>query len=157
MSITLKDIINLKVFKEAKILTNLKDQLDYPVDAISVMEYPVENFVRTNEIVLSTCMSCEDEEIFNKFILDMANLDATALVIALGCYVDEIPDNIIQIAEENSLAVITIPWELRFSEIVESVFTLLAKEKNLEVEKYRLVKDRLITKFLEKLSLERAL
>ncbi len=157
MSITLKDIINLKVFKEAKILTNLKDQLDYPVDAISVMEYPVENFVRTNEIVLSTCMSCEDEEIFNKFILDMANLDATALVIALGCYVDEIPDNIIQIAEENSLAVITIPWELRFSEIVESVFTLLAKEKNLEVEKYRLVKDILITKFLEKLSLERAL
>ncbi len=150
MSVTFKEVLELDILKEAKVLTNIPDQYDFTVNAISAMEYPVEEFVRENEIVLTTCMSCDNQEIFMKLIEGMVSINATALFIALGCYIEEIPDEIIKFAEEKNLSLVSIPWELRFSDVVENVFSLLALEKNNEIETYTNLKDKLISKFLEK-------
>lgn len=157
MSIKLSDVLNLKHFKDANVLTDIPLQGEFPVEAISVQEYPAEAFVRNNEFILTTCMSCEDMDIFVHFIEGLCRLNVTAVAIAMGCYLEDIPREIIGIAERNNLVMITIPWEVAFSSIVEDVFNLLKLEKNLELEQYRLLKDRLISIFLERKDLKEAL
>lgn len=157
MSVTLDKLLSLPIFKEAKFITSIEKQRSFLVNSISVMEYPIDDFVRENEIVLSTCISCEDETIFEEFILDMVKMNATALVLAVGYYINDVPKNIIELAESSNLAIITIPWELRFSEVVENTYKLLDEQNNKEIKKFHLIKDRLISKFLEKDSLNDAL
>ncbi|NLD18173.1 MAG: hypothetical protein GX666_11435 [Tissierellia bacterium] len=157
MSIKLNEILKLNHFEHAKVLTDIPLQGEFPVEAISVQEYPAEAFVRNNEFILTTCMSCDEMDIFVHFIEGLCRLNVTAVAIAMGCYIEEIPREIIGIAERNNLVMITIPWEVAFSNIVEDVFNLLKLEKNLELEKYRLLKDRLISMFLERKDLKEAL
>ncbi|NLY09303.1 MAG: PucR family transcriptional regulator, partial [Tissierellia bacterium] len=136
MSIKLDEILKLNHFEHAKVLTDIPLQGEFPVEAISVQEYPAEAFVRNNEFILTTCMSCDEMDIFVHFIEGLCRLNVTAVAIAMGCYIEEIPREIIGIAERNNLVMITIPWEVAFSNIVEDVFNLLKLEKNLELEKY---------------------
>lgn len=157
MSIKLSEILKLEHFKDANVLTDIPLQGEFPVEAISVQEYPAEAFVRNNEFILTTCMSCDDMDIFVHFIEGLCRLNVTAVAIAMGCYLEEIPREIVGIAERNNLVMITIPWEVAFSSIVEDVFNLLKLEKNLELEQYRLLKDRLISIFLERKDLKEAL
>lgn len=157
MSIKLNEILELSQFQNARILTNIPLQGEFPVEAISVQEYPAEAFVRNNEFILTTCMSCDDMDIFVHFIEGLCRLNVTALAVAMGCYIEKIPDEIIEIAEKNNLVMIAIPWEVPFSKIVEDVFNLLNREKNLEIEKYSILKDRLISIFLERNDLNYAL
>lgn len=154
MSIKLSEILKLKHFNDAKVLTDIPHQFDFSVEAISVQEYPAEAFVRNDEFILTTCMGCGDIDIFVHFVEGLCRLNVTAVAIAMGCYLEDIPREIISIAEKNDLVVITLPWEVTFSHIVEDVYDLLQKEKNLELEKYRILKDRLISIFLERSTLE---
>ncbi len=150
MSITLKKLLKLDVFKDAKIITKIPGQESIKVDSISVMEYPIGNFVNTYEIVLSTGIFCHEELIFREFIEDIIKMDGSALILATGHYIDDIPEKIIELAEKNKLAIITVPWEIKFSDIVKQTYNLLDKVKINEIDKFINIKDRLILMFIEK-------
>jgi purine catabolism regulator len=122
LRLTIGDILRLDILNGAKVRSG-KDLLnDRYVRWISAIEMPVENFVRRDEVVLSTAIGCgHDFELFKNFVQDIINSEATALIVALGRYIFDIPKELIELAEKNNFIIIEIPWEVRFANIIEDV------------------------------------
>ncbi len=149
----IKDMLKLSYFKDSIIHTNIKGQESNIIQSISVMEYPIETFVRENEVVLSTCIYCDDIKIFEELVKDLKKSNATALVISTGCYITQIPSKIISLAEQIKLPIISIPWEIPFSNIVEEMYQKLESEQLLFSKKFEEIRDKLILMYLERVPL----
>jgi PucR family transcriptional regulator, purine catabolism regulatory protein len=126
MSLKIYDILKLDILKDAKVIAGEKLVKDRVVQWVSAMEMPVESFVRKNELVLTTAIGCgQSLKEFEKFVQDVMDSEATALAVALGRHVFEIPHEVIELANKNQFILIEIPWEVRFSEIIEAVMLQL--------------------------------
>ncbi|MDN4075974.1 PucR family transcriptional regulator [Fictibacillus terranigra] len=124
MKFTMKCVLDSDILEPAKVRTAAHNLENIPVEWISVMEYPVENYIRKNEFVLSTAIGChENLVVFQNFVRDVIDSGAAAMAIALGRYVEEIPEEVLQIAEEHDFPIIELPWGIRFSDITQTVLS----------------------------------
>ena len=125
------DVMKLPLLKTSEIMSG-KTVLDKKeVEWVSVIESPVENFVRENEFVLSTGIGChEDIDLLMEFVRDVYDSGASALAFATGRYIFNIPQEIIQFAEERNFILIEIPWEIRFADIIQEVMRKLHEQQN---------------------------
>ncbi|CAM3789452.1 PucR family transcriptional regulator [Cytobacillus oceanisediminis] len=150
MRLTVKDVLKYMILNSAKIVTGKEYAEKRHIQWISAIEMPVENFVRKNEAVLTTGIGCgEDAETFKKFVQDVIDSDASALMVALGRYIFDIPTEVIELAEKNNFIIIEIPWEIRFSSIIESVMKEINDIEYKEREKSEKVQQELL-KFILK-------
>ncbi|RWZ58761.1 PucR family transcriptional regulator [Halobacillus fulvus] len=130
MGVSVGKVLELPILENAHVLTHFDEN---PVEWISVIETPVENFVRKHEFVLSTGVGCgEDFVALEKYVQDVIQSGASALAFATGRYIYKIPDRIIQLAEKNQLVLIELPWELRFGDILQEILRLISQEKRTE-------------------------
>lgn len=126
--------MELDVMGNAKVKT-AKERMDrQAIEWVSVIEIPVENFVRKNELVLSTAIGCgHDPVLLCEFVSDVYEAGASALGIAKGRYVFEMPQEVLDFAEERNFTLIEIPWEVRFSDITHSVMRKLSDIQDKEL------------------------
>ncbi|MFB4166289.1 PucR family transcriptional regulator ligand-binding domain-containing protein [Alteribacillus sp. JSM 102045] len=93
---SVKDVLQLPIMEQAKLAAKAKSGLQTPVEWVSIIEMPVENFVRKNEFVLSAGIGCEhDENKLLAFTKEVMDAEAAALVIATGRYIRTLPDKVI--------------------------------------------------------------
>src|SRR5699024_3671691 len=131
MPITVQEIVNLPIFNTAKVKSGIELLGERHVEWMSAIEGPVENFVRKYEFILTTGLGCEnDADLLFEFTKDVYESGASALGIAIGRYVFEIPQEIIGFAVEKEFVLIEIPWELRFTDLQREVM----KEINIRQE-----------------------
>ncbi|MFC7363842.1 PucR family transcriptional regulator [Bhargavaea changchunensis] len=155
MLLSVGELIDSTLFENAILKTGEQTLTDKPVEWISVMESPVENFVRENEFVLSTGIGChENTEELLSFIKDVYDSGASALAIATGRYIFEIPEEVIQFAADRNFIIIELPWEIRFADIVHEVMTKLNELKQNETTRFKEMQQQLIQKVLEGKTLE---
>ncbi len=149
MGLTANDIVHLPVMETSAVKTG-KELLDgKQVEWVSVIEGPVENFVRKNEFVLSTGIGCEEHpERLEQFVLDVIKSGASLLGIATGRYVFNIPDRIISLAAENQFIIVEMPWEVRFGDILQSVLQEINKDKQGQRNQAEEVRKQLISSVL---------
>ncbi|GGC99570.1 transcriptional regulator [Thalassobacillus devorans] len=146
MGLTVKDIIQLPIMETAKVKTGKSVLHEIEVDWISVIETPVENFVRSNEFVLSTGIGCEDDPLLlEEFTRDVIQSGASVLAFATGRYIYDIPDRILQLAEQSDLILIDLPWEIRFGDILQVVLEEISFEKKAERQQAEEIRQELIT------------
>lgn len=159
MPVTLKEILNTSIMSQAKVRTCSSVSLIIrPVESIAVIEIPVENFVRKNELVLSTAMGCNNDlEIFSELVQNIIDSEAAALVIAVGRHVKSIPEEILQLADKQGFPIIEIPWEIRFADIIDVVLTELHNWHLNNLKKYEGLRNKLLNLFLGDFSLSDAL
>lgn len=157
MLLTLKDVLGIDILKDSKVLT-AKEYLDKKnVDSISVIEIPVDNFVRKNEFVLSTAIGCSDDpQLFREFVHDVIRSEAAALAIAKGHYVQHIPEEVLQLAQSEKFPIIEIPWELRFSDIIHQVLSEINHWQRVAVKQSEDLQRELLHLFLQKVDLSGA-
>ena len=149
MSFTINDFLKLDVINSASVMTKVDTIKNKTIDSISVIELPVENFVHKNELVLTTCIACSDDEsTLLNFVKDIYNLGASGLVISLGRYIKYIPEKVIDYCNEINFPIIHIPWEIRFASIVESVLSEINSRKLMKVIIYEKIHKKLLTLFL---------
>ncbi|WP_078408791.1 PucR family transcriptional regulator [Priestia abyssalis] len=154
MRLTIGDVLKFDVMKNARVRTGKQLLDERHVQWISAMEMPVENFVRKNEVVLSTAIGCgHDLELFKQFVQDIAESEASALMIALGRYIYDIPREVMELAEQKSLVIIEIPWEVRFADIIEDVMRELNGIDYKEREKSEKVQQELLKLILQETDL----
>ncbi|MFH7818056.1 PucR family transcriptional regulator [Neobacillus thermocopriae] len=126
MSLLIQDILQFDLMKEAKVLAGAELVTKKQVEWVSVIEIPVENFVRKNEFVLTTAIGCgQNLEEFEKFVQEIIDSEASALAVATGRHIFDIPREVIERAEKNDFILIEIPWEVRFSTVIEEVMLKL--------------------------------
>src|SRR5690625_2102469 len=138
MPITVQEIVNLPIFNTAKVITGIEILDKRQVEWMSAIEGPVENFVRKQEFILTTGMGCENKpELLFQFVKDVYESGASALAIALGRYIFEIPEEIIEFAEEKRFILMELPWELRFADIQRETMKEINKRQERFSEKAR--------------------
>ncbi len=145
MGISVADVLQLPVMEKAKIVTGKSILSDQSVEWISVVESPVENFIRSNELVLSTGMGCVDDPVgLEAYVKDVLQSGASALAFATGRYIYNVPDRIAQLAEQNGLIILEVPWEVRFGDIMQEVLSEISKEKEVEQRQAEGIRQELI-------------
>ncbi len=127
MTFTVADLMGLPIMRGAHELTGVGGPR--PIRSVSVIEAPVEEFVREGELVLTTGMGCTEPEPLLALVADIARAKASAVGIATGYYVAAIPSAVVDLAQSWHLALVDIPWEVRFSEITEAVSEVLLAER----------------------------
>lgn len=145
MAMTMQKIMSLPVMEHARVVTARRRLATQNVDWVSVIEMPVENFVRENEFVLTTAVGCgKDPRLFFEFVRDVFASGAAALGVALGRHVYDIPGEIRDFAEENDFILVEIPWEVRFSDITRTVLEWIHEERQMEMKRSEYVQQELI-------------
>jgi PucR family transcriptional regulator, purine catabolism regulatory protein len=154
MVLTIEDVLNYEIMNNAKIITGKEFAKERFVQWISVMEMPVENFVRKNEVVLTTAIGCNnDVEVLKTFVQDIIDSEATALLIALGRYIFDIPSEVVELAKKHDFMIIVIPWEIRFASIIEEVMKEINDIQYKEREKSEKVQQELLKLILKETDL----
>jgi DNA-binding PucR family transcriptional regulator len=129
-SLSVADLLHLPTLASARLLSESSTALTKRVSGVSVIEVPVEGFVRSGELVLSTAMGIgHDPKLVTKFVQDIATAGASVLAFSTGPYLKTIPPKIIKVAETLQLALLELPWELRFSDIIEGVLRRVLEEQ----------------------------
>lgn len=150
MRLTVKHVLSYEILNSAKVLAGTEILSDRQIQWVSVIEMPVENFVRQNELVLTTAIGCaNDAEALKAFVQDIIDSDAAALMVAMGRHVYDIPTEVIEMAEKQGFILIELPWEVRFSDIVEEVMREINNLQHQEREKSGKVQHELLQLILQ--------
>ncbi|WP_280770038.1 PucR family transcriptional regulator [Salipaludibacillus daqingensis] len=150
MALTAKDIIQLPILQSATLKAGEDQLAKRSVEWISVIEMPVENFVRENEFVLTTGIGCHgDPKLLEQFVKDVIQSGATALGFATGRYVFDIPDRIIKLANDHHFIIIDIPWEVRFGDIMQMVLEEINEDNKSERQRTEEIRQELINDVLQ--------
>ena len=157
MSFTIENFLELEIIRDATIVTTKDTIKNKSIESISVIELPVENFVHQNELVLTTCIGCTNEDsIFLNFIRDVYNSGASCLVISTGRYVKSTPQSVIDYANSIDFPIIEIPWNIRFAGIIESVLEEINNKKQANSKVFESIQKKLLMLFLDGATLSEA-
>jgi DNA-binding PucR family transcriptional regulator len=138
--LTVLEALRLAPLQSSRLLTKETTARARTILGVSVIELPVESFVRPGELVLTTAMGLgRSRQRLEQFVLEIAKAKAAGLVIGVGGHVKRIPDSLIASAETLGLPLIRMPWQERFSDVIESVLRRLLSGENLERERESLV------------------
>ncbi len=125
--LTLKDLLTLNILGDATILAGQEYLDQRRVDWVSVIEIPVEDFVRQDELVLTTAIGCgDDPSALRNFVEEVHNAGAAALAIALGRHLESVPESVVAIAQTYHFPLVAIPWDVRFADISRRVYSEIA-------------------------------
>ena len=155
MTITVADVKNLHMLNEAIVHSGACSMNNRQVEWISVIETPVEQFVRRNEFILTTAVGCgHDEQLLMTFIQDIIDSGAAAVAIASGKFVKTIPASIIEKAKEQNFILIELNWQIHFSDVVRAVLEQLQAMKRVQMDKIEQIRKSLLEFILAGDSLE---
>lgn len=154
---TIKDFIKLNCFNDISILTG-KEKIDnIPIEHIAVIELPVDDFIRQNELVLTTAIGClYDTELFLSFVKSVYLSKAAGLVLSVKDENYIIPQQIINYAESIDFPILVIAWKYRFAEIVEKTITCIKKYDKEKKHFFDKIQKNLLSIYLESKDLSSA-
>lgn len=151
MNLLLEEVLKFPIFETAKVISGKGVISQKSVEWVSVIESPVENFVRENELVLTTGIGCyTNMQSFFDFCKDVYESGASALAIATGHYINRIPEEITQFAEKNHFVLLDLPWEIRFADIIHEVTSAINHIQHDELIRLKEFQQQLIEMFLTK-------
>src|SRR5699024_12337049 len=91
MVIRVQVLVYFPIFNLAEVVSGIEFLDERTVEWVSAIEGPVENFVRKEELIVTTGMGCDHHpELFFEFVKDVYESGASALGVALGRYLFEL-------------------------------------------------------------------
>lgn len=154
MGVTMQKVYSLPLFENSILCSGTEKMEVTTVQGVSVIETPVESFVRKDEFVLTSGVSCRDEDSFYQFVAEVITSEAAGLAIAIGPYVKHIPASVIDLAQKKQFILLTLDWEIRFSDILEAVFAQIHQRKRENLEKIEALRKSLLHYILSGQSLD---
>lgn len=128
MEITVADILRCKTLENASVIAGEKD-LTRPVSSVTVGEVPdIADWLRGGEVVLSTLYAVsKDPKAQLKFVKNIIESGASALLVKPGRFVKEVDARIIKAADEAGFPLIGVPAKVRWTEIVREIYDLIIR------------------------------
>ncbi|WP_194841258.1 PucR family transcriptional regulator [Salinibacillus xinjiangensis] len=149
MRLTMDEVLELNLLNQGRLATHPDTVSESIVEWVSVIEMPVENFVRKNEFVLTTGLGCgEDEKLLFQFVKEVIESEASGLAIAIGRYIDQLPSRIIEFANQHHFPIVLLPWNIRFAEVIQVILNALKQEEERLVERNKLIQQELLNLIL---------
>ncbi len=73
------------------------------------------------ELAVTTGLGFQTEEKLKRLTEELVRQQASGLIINTGYYVKTIPESIIRYADENSLPLLTVPWDVEIAEMIKDL------------------------------------
>lgn len=127
LSLTVKDIVERPLFTDAKVVAG-KNGMDRKVKWTHVLEIPYfdDTIFQGGELILSTGFGFEWKDSSNtSFLLNLIELKASCLCVELGHYFKEIPEDMIEMANEYDFPIIIFRELVNFVEITQDLHAFI--------------------------------
>ncbi len=150
LGISVEEMLAFDVLKNAKILAG-GGGLERRVTRINVMEVPdILDWVGEGEFLLTTAYSIKDElNILKNLIPELDNKGLAGIGIKMKRYVDEIPTEIIELANALSFPIVEIPFEVSYTDIMMPVLTEVINNQTNTLIKVKEIHNKLINVMLQ--------
>ncbi|MET3697521.1 purine catabolism regulator [Bacillus oleivorans] len=127
--LTVADIMQRKHFEKAEMIAGKQGAHRY-VKWVHVMEVTeVGALLNGSELILSTGIAWRNnEEVFLSFLRQLIDRHVSGLCIELGTYLDSIPPEIVEVAEQNGFPLIVFHTEVRFIEITQDLHSFIISQ-----------------------------
>lgn len=134
--LTVADALQMEEFAGARVVAG-RDGLSRAVGWVHVAGVPdAPQWLNGGELVLTTSINMPtDETEQRQYIQAMADKGVAALAIAVGRYINRIPDFLAETAEQNHFPLIEIPYQARFVDIARAANERITQENMAMVER----------------------
>jgi sugar diacid utilization regulator len=128
MTITIDQLIKLPELKDLKLVSGSKG-ITKIVKWVHFIETPEDvSYIQSDELILFTGIGILDnKESFIELIKGAIEKKATGLVVNIGKYIQEVPDYVKKIADENDFPVFELSWEINLSQLTRSICDYIMK------------------------------
>ena len=127
--LTVADALELEVFKPAQLVAG-KSGLYKPISWVHNSGVPdAHNWVNGGELVLTTVINMPHDETQQiEFIRALSGRGIAALGVTVGRYLDAIPNSWREAANQLSLPLIAVPFEVRFIDVARTINEQIVQE-----------------------------
>jgi PucR family transcriptional regulator, purine catabolism regulatory protein len=157
MSLTINEILeDIPLFSEAVCVAGMNGLNNQVKWTNIINDLEIIPWVREGDLILTNGQGIdEDETAQKKYINEIIQAGIAGVVFSTGRYIEKIPECMVNIAEENDLPLITIPYTAHFAEITQDIHERILREKNKLTEKVFKIHDILTNLVVEGCSLEK--
>lgn len=150
MEITIKDLLKVGPLKTSQVVAGYQ-KLDNVVKGVTIIEAPdIVNWLSGGELLLTSLYSGPGEGMnYREYIHKMSQKEVSALAIKVRRFVDEIPTEIIEAANEYGLPIIELDGSVRFVDIMYPVMEELFNSQVVKLKYYKDVQERFTTLALQ--------
>lgn len=127
-----KDIFSLnKDFKEYRLIAG-KGGLNNEIKSVDIMEVPDGVYwVKPGDFIITTGYSLKkNDTTLENIVQMMIAKGAAALGIKIGRFIDEIPEKIIQYAEEHNFPILCVPLAASYNSVMTPILSKLMGDDN---------------------------
>lgn len=135
-SLQMEDVLKNKHFARAEVITG-GNGLTNLVKWVHILEtYHVENLLKGQELVLTTGVSIkQDTEKFLLFVEGLIKAKSAGLCIEYGEYIQNVPDEVIDLANKHQFPIIVFHEIVAFVEITQELHSLIINQQYLMISK----------------------
>ncbi len=139
MPVSVRQILQLDVLKQARLLAGSDAGLDRRVTSVTVGEVPdIAEWLSGGEMVLSTLYAVKgDPEKQREFCTTVMMADAAALFIKTTRFVEELPKDVIDLANKRKFPIVEVPQDLRWTRLMQDATELIINRQASLLEKSR--------------------
>jgi purine catabolism regulator len=145
-SIALGELLKLPTLTDARVVGGHAG-LGRPVRGVNVMEVPdILDWVKPDELLLTTAYPLRDDPVaLDALIPRLAERGLAGIALKPGRYIKAIPASMIEAADQHGFALIELPPEASFNEIINSVLTVILDVQAVRLQRSAAIHDRFTT------------
>ncbi len=119
--------------------------LDREVGGVNVMEVPdIESFVKPGELLLTTTYPLrKDPASLTGLVRMLDRLSLAALAVKPGRYLDDLPDEMLALADQLDFPVILLPRDASFNVVIEELLAVVLMEHGADPTNADVIRERL--------------
>jgi purine catabolism regulator len=142
-SIALSELLKIPPLANARVVGG-RDGLRRPVRGVNVMEVPdILDWVKPDELLLTTAYPLRDDPVaLDALIPRLAERGLAGIALKPGRYIKAIPASMIEAADQHAFALIELPPEASFNEIINSVLTVILDVQATRLQRSAAIHDR---------------
>ncbi len=127
MPVSVRQILELDVLKQAQLLAGGEAALDRKVTSVTVGEVPdIAEWLSGGEMVLTTLYAVKgDLDKQREFCETVMMADAAALFIKTTRFVEQLPDDVIELADKRKFPIVVVPQDLRWTRLMQDATELI--------------------------------
>ncbi|MBA4602825.1 PucR family transcriptional regulator [Thermoactinomyces mirandus] len=127
--LTLKEILNRPTFARAKVIAG-HNGLHRRVRWVHILEVSeFDTLINGEEMILATGINFKSSSVSPAhYLKKLIHLNASCLCLELGYYFHEIPDELIQIANQHDFPLIAFPNQIRFVDITQDLHAVIINQ-----------------------------
>lgn len=137
MKISLQNLIDKQLFEDFTIMSG-NSSLNREIKSVSILETPdFENYIIEDSVIITTFYPIKNElNLATSLLRTLKNRNTAGIIIKLNRYIDELPMQFIQLAEEMLIPVITLNYDVNLSTLFNNILSeiQLSEYSNLSLE-----------------------